>query len=100
MKISLRFNLVIALRILHGLVVVALVAGCIHLGVRLYDQFYLPYNLEDTPIVPAASEATSPAVRSLLQTAELLEQRFASTTAPRAVPEVFWPAGAPTSTAR
>ncbi len=97
MKISLRFNLVIALRVLHGLVVVALVAGCIQLGVSLYEQFYLPYNLEDTPIAPTVSEATSPATRALLQTAEELEQRFASST-PRTVPEVFWPAAAPTST--
>lgn len=97
MKLSLHLNLVTALRILHGLVGAALVAGCLHLGVKLYEQFYLPYNLEDTPVAPAAAEAENPATRGLLRTAEHLQQRLATGTAIQ-VPDVFWPGNVPTGT--
>lgn len=97
MKLSLHVNLVTALRVLHGLVGAALVAGCIHLSVKLYEQFYLPYNLQDTPVAPTAAEAESPATRSLLRTADQLRARLATGTATQ-LPDVFWPGGVPTGT--
>lgn len=99
MKLSLRLNVFTALRLLHALVVAALVAGCIHLGTSLYEQFYLPYNLEDTPITPEAAEAESPAVRGVLRAAEQLQARLETTPA-AALADPFWPDGAPTSTRR
>lgn len=99
MKISFRPNLIAALRAAHSLVVALLIAGCIYLGVQLYDRFYLPYNLEDTPVTPAAAEAESPASRSVLHAAEQLRLRLATGTASH-LPDVFWPTEASTSTAR
>lgn len=96
-KLSFRLNLLTSLRVLHALVAAALIAGCIHLGISLYDQFYLPYNLEDAPVRPSAAAVESPATRSVIGAAEQLELRLASGTADR-LPDVFWPGVVPTGT--
>jgi len=99
MKLEFHLNPITTLRVLHALVVVALIAGCIYLGVKLYDQFYLPYNLIDAPITPVIAALESPATQGVLRTAGMLQQRLTTSTTDH-LPEVFWPANTPTSTRR
>jgi len=99
MKLVFHLNPITTLRVLHALVVAALIAGCIYLGIKLYDQFYLPYNLIDAPVTPVIAALESPATQGVLRTAGMLQQRLASSSTNQ-LPEVFWPAGAPTSTKR
>jgi hypothetical protein len=99
MKLKFHFNPITTLRVLHALVVAALIAGCVYLGVKLYDQFYLPYNLVDTPVTPVIAALESPSTQGVLRTAGMLQQRLASSSTSH-LPEVFWPLGVPTSTKR
>ena len=71
-----------------------MITWLIALGVKLYSEFYLPYNLEDPPIVSVATVQDDPNAKLILQAVDLLGQRRATTTA-LVVPNIFWP---PTST--
>jgi hypothetical protein len=95
MKLTLHLNVAAATKIIHGLAAAALVAALVRLGITLYSDFYLPYNLDDAPITPDTQVRDDPSAKLILETAKLLNERRATATA-AAAPDVFWP---PTSTA-
>jgi acyl-CoA synthetase (AMP-forming)/AMP-acid ligase II len=88
-KPQLHFNPVSAMRIFHAFSVVLMIAWLIALGVKLYSEFYLPYNLEDPPIVSTTTVRDDPNAKLILQAVDLLGQRRATTTA-SVIPNIFW----------
>lgn len=96
-KIALNLSLIKIAKLIHLIIVILIIGGIMLMGRELYENFYLPYALIDTPVIPTVSLNEDPDTKLLNDTAEQLKSRQVKPTS-TIINDIFWPKSPANST--